>query len=145
MTISIREYMTSPAQLIEAHEPLLAAHQRMRAFNVRHLPVMEGGKLVGLVTARDLQIIESFKDADMRKTAVREAMTPAPFTVHAEASLDDVARTMAIHKYGSAIVVSDGRVIGIFTAADALRALVDALERLEHHAPTSTRWGHVVE
>jgi len=144
MTISIREYMTAPPQLIEADEPLFSAHQRMRAFNVRHLPVIERGKLVGLVTARDLQIIESFKEIDWRKTPVREAMTPAPFTVAAEASLDEVARTMAIHKYGSAIVVRDGLVVGIFTAADALRALVDVLDRLEHHAPTSTRWGHVV-
>jgi acetoin utilization protein AcuB len=140
---TVRDYMTPAPKTIDAEECLAAAHQRMRAFNVRHLPVISGGKLVGVVTARDMQILETHSAVGARTTDVREAMTPAPFCVRPDASLEEVVRTMAMHKYGSAIVTSnEGEVVGIFTSADALRALAETLHDLQ--PPTSNRWGHVV-
>jgi acetoin utilization protein AcuB len=56
---------------------------------------------------------------------VEEAMTAFPFTVPPDAPLADVARQMWKHRYGSALVVKDGSLVGIFTRADALRALTE--------------------
>ena len=140
MSPTIREYMTPSPHTVEADQPLTVAHQLMRAHDIRHLPVMERGELVGIVTSRDLHVLEGFKEVDRLTTPVRIAMTRFPFTVAADAPLEDVAHEMATHKHGSAIVVESGHVLGIFTTVDALRALAESL----HHAPTSTRWGHVI-
>jgi acetoin utilization protein AcuB len=137
----VRDYMTHAPHTIEASEPLATADRQMRAHGIRHLPVLENGALVGIVTARDIHMLTCFKQVDALKTSVRDAMTRAPFTVAPAAPLEDVAHAMAMHKHGSAIVTESGRVVGIFTSVDALRALVDAL----HRAPTSNRWGHLVE
>ena len=140
MAPTVRDYMTFTPHTIDAGSSLASAHQQMRAHGFRHLPVLEKGELVGIVTTRDLHILECFKQVDQSKTPVRDAMTRAPYTVAAEEPLEEVARSMALHKHGSAVVTENGRVVGIFTVIDALRALADAL----HHAPTSTRWGHVI-
>jgi acetoin utilization protein AcuB len=60
---------------------------------------------------------------------VEEAMTAQPFTVPPDAALEDVARAMAEQKYGSAVVVDKGAVVGLFTTTDALRALSSMLRR----------------
>jgi acetoin utilization protein AcuB len=140
MVPTVRDHMTLLPNTIEASEPLAIAHQQMRAHDIRHLPVLDAGQLVGIVTARDLQIIECFRQVDQLATPVRIAMTRAPFTVPEDTPLEDVVHAMALHKHGSALVVREGRVVGIFTAIDAMRVLADFL----HRAPTSTRWGHVV-
>jgi len=137
----VRDHMTLLPSTIDASESISAAHQQMRAHDIRHLPVLDNGELVGIVTARDLQILECFKQVDQLATPVRSAMTRDPYTVAEDASLEDVVHAMALHKHGSALVVRGSRVIGIFTAIDALRVLSDFL----HRAPSSTRWGHVLE
>ncbi len=144
MTPTIREYMTATPQTIGAGQSMLTAHQMMRAFSVRHLPVLDRGKLLGIVTDRDLQLLESFRGVDQRTTPVSDAMTQDPFTCHPDDPVEHVARIMAQRKFGCALVVDEGKVVGIFTMTDATRALADALHALSE-APTSTRWGHVIE
>jgi len=144
MTTTIREYMTPSPVTIGVEQSLREAHQVMRSFSIRHLPVLEHGKLVGIVTERDLQLLESFRDVDQRTTSVREAMTIEPFVCHPDDAIELVARTMAQRKLGSALVVCDGQIIGVFTSSDVVRALADAMHAL-NQPPTSTRWGHVIE
>jgi acetoin utilization protein AcuB len=99
----------------------------MRELQIRHLPVQEGGKLVGILTDRDLKLATSFGDPNELK--VEDVMSLDPYTVRPEASLDAVVIEMAEHKYGSAIVQqANGKVVGIFTAVDALRVLAEQLE-----------------
>ena len=141
MPPTVRDHMTLLPSTIEASEPISVAHQQMRAHDIRHLPVLERGELVGIVTARDLQILECFQQIDQLATPVRAAMTRDPFTVAEDTPLEDVVHAMALHKHGSALVMRGSRVVGIFTAIDALHVLGDFL----HRAPTSTRWGHVTE
>ena len=76
---------------------------------------LEGGKLVGLVSERDVQFIDSLVDVDPARATVREAMSPDVFAVSPRATVRRVAMTMAKHKYGSAIVVERNRVVGVFT------------------------------
>jgi acetoin utilization protein AcuB len=123
MNTTIRKYMTRGPYTIGQEQTLRVAHEVMREHNVRHLPVLEGGKLVGVLSQRDLHLIETLKDVDPATTTVDEAMTGDVYITGPEAPLDEVASHMAEHKYGSAVVVERGKVVGLFTTVDALSAL----------------------
>jgi len=129
----IKKYMTSDVQTIGDEQPMTVAHRLMREQRIRHLPVLHQGKLVGILSDRDLRLIETLSDVDPDKVAVSEAMTPDPYIVSPEAELDEVVSTMAAKKYGSAIVSDHGKVVGIFTTVDACSAFADLLTtRLTH-------------
>jgi acetoin utilization protein AcuB len=139
--LTVRGYMTAAPHTIGADQTLTTAHRIMREHHIRHLPVLADGKLVGVVTEGDLRLIETLKDVDQEQVLVEEAMTPDPYTIAPETSLEWVALEMAQHKYGSVIVVEHGRVVGVFTTVDALRALQDLLGRARRRrrAPASRR------
>jgi CBS domain-containing protein len=91
---------------------------------VRHLPVLEGGKLVGILSQRDALLVETLRDIDPTKVQVEDAMTADVYVVSPDESLVQVAEAMADHKYGCAVVMDSGHLSGIFTTVDALRALM---------------------
>ncbi|MFO0605143.1 MAG: CBS domain-containing protein [Polyangiales bacterium] len=123
----ISKYMTTTPHTIGVDQTLATAHRLMREHHFRHLPVLQGGRLVGMVTERDLALIETLKDVDPTKVTVEDAMTPAPYTVAPNAVLDEVVATMAEHRYGSAVVVDNNHVVGVFTTVDAMVAFADLL------------------
>jgi acetoin utilization protein AcuB len=123
----ISEYMTKSPHLIGSDQPLARAHDMMKKARIRHLPVLEGGKLVGLVSLRDLHLIETLPDVDPKDVTVEEAMSQDVYAVRPDASLRTVVREMAKKKLGSAVVVDGKKVVGVFTTVDALRALDDHL------------------
>jgi acetoin utilization protein AcuB len=123
----IRKYMTSEVHTIGDEQPMSVAHRMMREQRIRHLPVLHQGKLVGVVSDRDLHMVETLDEVDPRKIAVGEAMTTDTYIVDPDAKLDEVVRMMAAHKYGSAVVTDHGHVVGIFTTVDACRAFADLL------------------
>ena len=116
--------MTSTPHTITTRQTLAEAHQAMREQGVRHLPVVEDGKLVGVVSQRDLYLLETLRGVDVGRELVEEAMSDEPFVVGPDAPLEEVAEVMANRKHGSALVVEHSTVVGIFTSTDALRALV---------------------
>ncbi|MEO6420452.1 MAG: CBS domain-containing protein [Polyangiaceae bacterium] len=124
-TPKVYKYMTPSPHSIGREQTLAAAHDVMRKNHIRHLPVLDGGVLVGLVSERDLHFIETLRDVQLAVVKVEEAMAPDPYFVNVDTPVKEVAAMMIEHKYGSAIVVDRGRVVGIFTTIDALRALVD--------------------
>jgi acetoin utilization protein AcuB len=105
-----------------------AAHRLMREHRIRHLPVLDAGRIIGVVSDRDLSFIETLPDVDPRKVTVEEAMSAEPYVVAPDSALDDVVSTMAARKYGSAIVAEHGRVVGIFTTVDACTAFAELLQ-----------------
>ena len=123
MKATIRKYMTRAPHTIGQEQTLDVAHNVMRQHGIRHLPVLEGGKLVGLLSQRDLHLIETLRDVDPATTTVDEAMTTDVYITGPDATLDEVASQMAEHKYGSAVIVERGKVVGMFTTVDALHAL----------------------
>lgn len=123
---TVAEYMTPSPHTIGDDQPLARAHELMREYRIRHLPVLHGGKLVGVVSLGDLHLIETLGESDLEKIAVEDAMTPDPYVVTPDAELREVADTMASHKYGTAIVARGTKVVGIFTTTDALRALTQS-------------------
>ncbi len=126
---TVREYMTAQPHTIGRNQPLAVAHQLMQKRRIRHLPVLDGGKLVGMVTMRDLHFIETFADVDVETVRVEDAMSDEPYAVGPDVRLSTVAATMAKRRYGSAVVMEAGEVIGVFTTTDALRALSELTGR----------------
>jgi acetoin utilization protein AcuB len=115
--------MTPQPHTIGRDQTLALAHEMMRTHRVRHLPVLEHGEIIGVLSQRDLYFLESISGVDVAKDKVEDAMSADCYTVAPEARLDEVAAKMATEKIGSAVVVERGRVIGIFTSTDALRVL----------------------
>ncbi|MBN9165136.1 MAG: CBS domain-containing protein [Myxococcales bacterium 68-20] len=124
---TIQKYMTTSPHSIGLEQTLARAHAVMREHGIRHLPVLHGQKLMGLVTERDLRLVESLPDVDPTKVSVEEAMSTVVYSVGPDQPLDEVVATMAEHKYGSAVVMQNGKVVGIFTTVDVCRALAELL------------------
>jgi len=129
----IQKYMTTNVQTIGDDQPMSVAHRLMREQHIRHLPVLHQGKLVGILTDRDLNLVETLTDVDPKLVAVSEAMTPDPYVVGPDTLLDEVVSSMATNKYGSAVVCDNGVVVGIFTTVDACASFAELLKtRLTH-------------
>jgi acetoin utilization protein AcuB len=123
----ISKYMSATPHTIGADQPLSVAHELMREHHVRHLPVLERGEVVGVLSQRDLYFIETLKGVVPEEVPVSEAMATEPYLVDREAPLEQVATAMAARKLGSAVVLAGGRVAGVFTTIDALHALAEIL------------------
>jgi acetoin utilization protein AcuB len=128
----VRKYMTASPHAVGDDQTLATAHKLMREHRIRHLPVLHAGKLKGVVTQRDLAIVETLKDVDPEKVTVDDAMSTDVFTAEPNEPLDEVVSSMAEHKYGSCVVMEKGKVVGIFTTIDACRALTDLLRARLH-------------
>jgi acetoin utilization protein AcuB len=122
---TVREYMTPSPFTIGADQMLTVANEIMRAHRIRHLPVLRGGKLVGILSQRDVQLIASLPSVHIEEVPVEDAMSDNVYAVEPETPLEEVAAVMAAHKYGTALVVDKGHLKGVFTTVDALHALAD--------------------
>ncbi len=118
--------MTAQPFTIGRRESLETAHRLMREQRIRHLPVLERGELIGIVTQRDLYFLETIRGVDLEEDIVEDAMTTDTYAVAPDTPIGAVAKNMARHRYGCAVVLERGKVAGIFTVTDALR-LVSAL------------------
>ncbi|MEQ1757421.1 MAG: CBS domain-containing protein [Vicinamibacterales bacterium] len=111
---------------------LRQAHEMMVAHQVRHLPVLRGHALVGVVSDRD---IKRALDPDlglppMDELFVRDVYVPEPISVDDAAPLDEVLEQMASEHIGSVLVTKHGRLVGIFTSTDACRVYCAHLRTL---------------
>lgn len=125
---TIQKYMTTSPHSIGTDQTLAKAHEMMHAQGIRHLPVLSGGHIVGMLTDRDLHLIESMEGVDARTVKVDDAMATNVYAVPPETPLDEVVATMGEKKYGSAVVTQNGHVVGIFTTVDLCRAFAELLQ-----------------
>lgn len=125
--------MTRSPLTVDDDQSLQVAHDLMRRHKVRHLPVLRGGKLVGMLSQRDLYFIETLANVDQGEVAVSEAMSTDTYVVSPRATLRKVAEEMAAQRYGSVVVMMKGAVVGILTTVDAIRALSQILSEPKHH------------
>lgn len=126
---TVAQYMTMQPWTIRSDATLEQARALMREHGIRHLPVLDAGKLVGILSERDVLTSGAAGDG-AAETLVESAMTVEVYTAHCDDALDEVLDEMGEHKYGS-VVVRDRRdhVTGIFTAVDALQFFAEILRR----------------
>jgi acetoin utilization protein AcuB len=124
-TAAITEYMTTVPQTVGSEQTITFAQELMQKHGIRHLPVLHGGELSGIVSDRDLGMIAGLNEVNPDATTVEEAMTQEAYTVSKDAALFDVLQQMLEHKYGSVVVVEGVKIIGIFTTHDSLKLLVE--------------------
>ncbi|MEZ4379780.1 MAG: CBS domain-containing protein [Nannocystaceae bacterium] len=127
----IRNYMTRSVVTITPDLSVDDAADRMRTHGIRHLPVVQHGKLVGLIAERDLALIDGLSERKRDKIQVRQLMRIHPFMCAPDEPLIDVVRVMIEHKLGSVIVVDKGAPVGVFTTIDAMRRLVELAQLIE--------------
>ncbi|HEX6243512.1 MAG TPA: CBS domain-containing protein [Polyangiales bacterium] len=124
---SVQAHMTASPHSIGRDQPLIRAHEFMREHKIRHLPVLDRGELVGILSDRDLALIEAMQDVNPTLVNVDDAMSTEVYAVAPDTPLDQVARSMAEHKYGCAVVLHKQQVVGIYTTVDVCRSLAEVL------------------
>jgi acetoin utilization protein AcuB len=123
IVMMVRDVMTRGPVTITPQTPCPEARRLLDDHRIRHLPVVDGGRLVGMVSDRD---VRSAAGGSVPAVA-REIMTPDPVTVTSDTRVEHAARVMVDGRFGSLPVV-DGTLVGIVTYTDLLRALVQVLE-----------------
>jgi acetoin utilization protein AcuB len=133
----VRDRMSHAVASVGPDASLAAAATSMRDRKIRHLPVVDGGgRLVGIVTDRDLRqalfapAVEA-GDVDLRAAlealSVRDVMARDVVSIRATATIRDAARLMHERRLGALPVVEDGRLVGILTETDVLQAFQELL------------------
>ncbi len=130
--IAVADFMTRDLVTVRESDDVALAESLLRLGGIRHLPVVRDGRVVGLLTQRDvLRSGQSGKPA-ARGVSVREVMTPDPVCVRATSSLAHAARLMLERKYGCLPVSDeDGKLVGIVTEADFVRFAADVVRDLD--------------
>lgn len=130
--ITAADAMTEPAVSVSPTDSLLDAAKLMVDHQVRHLPVVEDGAVVGMLSDRDIRTVagdpvryvQSREGDGARMLSVRDAMSPTALTIPSDRPLRELANELADERVGALpIVDADGKLIGIVSYVDALRAL----------------------
>jgi acetoin utilization protein AcuB len=123
----VHTYMTTVPVCIETSAPLTRAQALLKEHGIRHLPVLDSaGALAGLITDRDLRLVMSL-NVHAADAVVADVMRTGVYTIEPNTPLDEVAADMAAGKHGSAVVMQNRKVVGIFTTIDVCRALAELL------------------
>ncbi len=125
---NVEHYMTREPYQVASTDMLSRVKRLMHVHDIRHLPVVDGGRLVGMISDRDVEVVEAVPGIDIARVEVARVMAPA-IDVWAETPLDQVSTLMAETKRDCVVVRGGRGVEGVFTATDALRALSDLVRR----------------
>ena len=116
---SIREVMTPDPQGVETSAPVIEAARIMKQQDVGPVPVLENGRLVGMLTDRDIAVRVVAEGKDPQSTTVGEGASRDLVTIDPQQDLDEALRLMAQHQVRRLPVVEeDGRLVGIVAQAD---------------------------
>jgi len=120
----IQKYMTTAPHYITADSTIEQAAKMMKDHGVRHLPVVvvEGEKY-GILSDRDLKYAMSLNGFDARKAKVKDICEDVAYVTKPTTLISEVSAELAERKVGSALIVDNGHLVGIFTTTDACRAL----------------------
>ncbi len=123
--MSVERYMTRNLVTIDVQERVQTAIALMKEHSVRHLPVVENGIFVGLVTQSDLRgmmIPSMYEEID-----VRDVMVTDPIVISPEAPIERAASVIHREKIGALPVVKDQKLVGILTVADIVAAFISMM------------------
>ncbi|MCB0246763.1 MAG: CBS domain-containing protein [Anaerolineae bacterium] len=132
--LHVKDWMTRRVITVDPRTSLPDAHKLMRTNNIRRLPVVERGRLVGIVTRSDIREASPSEATtlsiwemhyQLSKLSVGVIMTKDPYTVTPDTTIKDAAKLMYTHKFGGLPVVNDaGELQGIMTESDIFRILI---------------------
>ena len=125
---TIQMYMALVVQTVEAGETLKTAEEMMTRKAIRHLPVMQKGQVIGIVSDRDVKLAGSIMGSEADKLPVIDVCNQNPYKVRVDAPVGEVAAKMAEKHYGSVLVMDGEKLVGIFTTVDACRVLADLIK-----------------
>ena len=130
----IAKYMTTAPYAVRFDAPLTEVMELMKKHHCRHLPVIREGKAFGLISERDIKNVMSFQGANPKALHAEDICGDEPYLTKPDALLSDVASEMSERRIGSALVLDNGKLVGIFTTTDACRALSDICSQRFHAA-----------
>jgi len=129
-----REIMTTSPVCVTAKTRLREAIEVMYANDIRHVPVLDHERLIGILSDRDLRALwdpaldVELRDGRVYDRTVSDFMSADPLTVDAEADIDDVIEMLVEHRVGAVPVVSaEGTLVGIVSYVDVLKAALGRL------------------
>jgi acetoin utilization protein AcuB len=125
----VKHWMVKKVVTVAKDDPLQKAALLMRKYSIRHLPVVEGRILLGLITESDLRQV--MVPALLKDMTVDQVMIKNPVTVGPEESLEEAARLIYRYKIGGLPVVEKGKLVGILTIPDILAAFIQLMGVLE--------------
>ena len=118
----IRDVMTSNPAAAEPSTTVLDAAKVMAAEDVGPVPIVEGERLVGVVTDRDLVVRVLAEGRDPSSTTIGEIASSDLVTVQPDTDLSEAVELMSRHQVRRLMVVENGRLVGIVAQADVARA-----------------------
>lgn len=137
--MQVAERMRTAVVLVRPSDSVRAAWGLLREHRIRHLPVVEDGRLVGIVTDRDIRLVfpsavtADDKEQDpfdaLEKVSVGQIMTKRVFTVTPETSIAVAARVLLERRIGGLPVVQGDLLVGIITKTDILAAFVELMSK----------------
>lgn len=130
---AVRDRMTPQVITVAPSDALAVAHELLLTARVRHLPVVQDGKLVGILTQRDLiRASSNLPPALTRGVPVEEVMQKKVLTVRPNTPLRRAARLMLTRKIGCLPVVNQaGALVGILTEADLAELAEELISELD--------------
>ena len=138
--LTVGEWMSSPVEVATPDMPVADAYDTMMRRGIRRLPVVQQGRLVGIVTIGDLREARPSPATSLSiyelnyllaRLTVGQVMTHSPYTVRPTTSIEEAARIMLVRKVSGVPVVNDeGTVAGVITESDIFRMLIDQWDHL---------------
>jgi CBS domain-containing membrane protein len=131
-SMKVWELMTTDVATIGRNDELTIADDIMKMKRIRHLPVVEEGRLVGILTQRDLfhaalstalNFGAKAQKEFLKTVVVKEVMTEEVVTIHPDADVKEAARLLVARKIGCLPVVENGKLVGIVSETDLLRVV----------------------
>jgi len=130
----ISSIMTQEVITLSLKDSLYSAEKRMKTNHIRHMPVVDEDKLIGLISLSDLQRI-SFIDAYSKEgtedtpvynmLSIKDMMIKNPLTASPKTTILEVSKLLASKEFHSLPVVDDGKLVGIITTTDLLHYFIE--------------------
>ncbi len=127
----MRHWMTPAPHSVGKGQTLAVAKRIMGDHSVRHLPVLDHGKLVGILSERDIYFVQAIPGVNLENTLVADAMSQHVHCASPDQQIRPVIAQMAEHKLGCAVITEGDKVVGMFTTTDALDMLALHLGRAD--------------
>jgi CBS domain-containing protein len=141
--LTVNDLMTHDVISVSSGAKLSAAQQIMQEFGIRHLPVVDHGNLVGIISKGDIREAQPSDASTLTvweanylwdRIDVRETMTKTVVTVEAKQPLVDALKVMVARRFSSLPVVREGVLVGILTETDVFNKLIALAEAETVHA-----------